>query len=257
MPFIGDNWVDERTAEARRTTSDPLRRASEKLAAAVENFLYSGLKSDQFAHPGYQNQDYLGWSLMQYDATKNGSGHRANYVEWSPNSDQEAMIAQAPVAPGAAGRTEAYMLPEHEKDRRDAINGPFEGDNPEADAATADRLANPDGVGATGPYFGPPPPIDPRTNVTVPADLGFLTSTDLADADRTAAIGAGVNDTSLLAPDAPDTDPGEPDPHRTKSPREDAHVPDAPDHDADRAADNGFHLPGVTVDPPDKPKDGD
>lgn len=120
MPYINDRWVDERSREARRL-NDPYTVAAEKVVAAIENFLYN------YDHPGYQNEDYLGWSVMQFDATKRGSGHRANYVEWSPDSDTEALVTAAPPAgPGMAGQTEAYSLPDHEKRRREERKGPFD-----------------------------------------------------------------------------------------------------------------------------------
>lgn len=138
MPYIGDNWIDERTPEARRL-NDTYTVAAEKLAAAVEFFLYS------YDHPGYQNPDFLGWSVMQFDSTKRGSGHRANYVEWTPDSDTEALVtAEPPAGSGMSGQSEAYRLPAHEQRRRTETTGPF--DTTEADDPTpnydADRAAD-------------------------------------------------------------------------------------------------------------------
>lgn len=120
MPYINDTWVSDRVREAKRL-NDTYTVAAEKLVDAVENFLYN------HSHPGYQNEDYLGWSVMQFDATKRGSGHRANYVEWDPDSDKTALVTSEPrSAAGMAGQSEAYRLPDHEKRRREERTGPFD-----------------------------------------------------------------------------------------------------------------------------------
>lgn len=144
MPYINDTWVSDRVREASRL-NDPYTVASEKVVDAVENYLYN------FDHPGYRNLDYLGWSVMQFDSTKRGSGHRANYLEWSSDSNTEALVTMAPrPAAGMAGQSEAFRLPDHEKARREADSGPFD----------------------TSPADDPLPPVEPD-DAGRAADDGF------------------------------------------------------------------------------------
>lgn len=89
MPHINDGkaWRDDRTREAAQL-NDPFVRAAEKFVAAVEVYLYDE------SHPGYQNPDFLGWSISQYDATKRGSGLHVNTLEWDPE-DEAALHTRA------------------------------------------------------------------------------------------------------------------------------------------------------------------
>lgn len=87
MPYVDDGktWRDDRTREAR-LLNDPFTVAAEKFVAVVETYLYDR------KHPGYRNEDFLGWSIGQFDATKRGSGNYADSVEWDPDSPAELTI---------------------------------------------------------------------------------------------------------------------------------------------------------------------
>jgi hypothetical protein len=86
MPYTDDGsaWRDDRTREARKL-NDPFVVAAEQLAANVETYLYDA-DSD-----GYRNEDFLGFCLSLYDATKRSSGNYVDQLTWSPEADEDAL----------------------------------------------------------------------------------------------------------------------------------------------------------------------
>lgn len=68
---------------------DPRYRAAERLAGAVEDYLYNE------GSPQYRNLDYLIWHVANYDAAKSGRAEVQNN-EWSPEKQRESQLAPVP-----------------------------------------------------------------------------------------------------------------------------------------------------------------
>lgn len=98
-------WVSER-ARSIPNTMDPYKHAAEKLAVAVEEYLYAENLPGGAANPRYGNPDFLAWSLARYDAAKTGSGHVWNHEEWTPETPTHSPI------PRKKGNYEGRIIPE-------------------------------------------------------------------------------------------------------------------------------------------------
>jgi hypothetical protein len=103
MPFVetenGDVWVSERRAAE---VQDPLRRAAEQLADAVETYLFDS------SHPHFHDEGVLSWYVAAYDANKTGSGNYANmhpdYDAWEASKENPRNSVKPATNPDIAVR---------------------------------------------------------------------------------------------------------------------------------------------------------
>ena len=87
MPYSDQDgsWYSDRL---RTPQGDTWKASAERLAAAVESFLYD-VKS-----PAYGNVSQLSWHISAYDVDKIGSGHSFNQTPYDPA--QAALVHPAP-----------------------------------------------------------------------------------------------------------------------------------------------------------------
>ena len=83
-------WFNER---GRTRNIDPWKKAAERLAADVEEYLFKDVDGEGTANPNYQNVDFLSWCVARYDACKTGSGHSWEYMKYSPDVPSLAPFA--------------------------------------------------------------------------------------------------------------------------------------------------------------------
>ena len=78
-----DKYVNPRESVVRNDNMDPYKKAGERLAAAVEHYVYAAGES------GYRDLDYLVFHIALYDGAKNGQPHYQT-MEWSPEIGRQA-----------------------------------------------------------------------------------------------------------------------------------------------------------------------
>ena len=105
----------------------PLHRASERLAAAIERYLYGEPHPEGPAYanltnnPAYQNTDFLAWAVAEFDRDKHASGSPGEDDEWNPEA-----VYKEEFLGGAEGNTHSksnedndlnYVKPNPKKDK--------------------------------------------------------------------------------------------------------------------------------------------
>ncbi|MCW0190964.1 MAG: hypothetical protein OJJ55_06650 [Rhodococcus sp.] len=119
MPYL-DGPDGVRVWHSNRDTvslQDPVRKAAEQLADAVETFLY---KRDSGV---WMKPEFLAHAVSQYDVAKTGSG---NYAQLNPEYDHNQWVSEPLPKPGSVRHPElnkniAVVAPPHAREA-DHIN---------------------------------------------------------------------------------------------------------------------------------------